>query len=94
MFVENDSSINRNKILSFKVVIFVKELTFHQRKISSFKIIILVKSSILIFFAKKTSFNETSYIIIINEYRPSHIDVKNVIAFAFLKMKKTYNARY
>ena len=29
-----------------------------------------------------------------NEYRPSHIDVKNVIVFASLKMKETYNIRH
>ena len=29
-----------------------------------------------------------------NEYRPSHINVKDVIAFAFLKMKEYYDSRY
>ena len=35
-----------------------------------------------------------SRIVVINEYRSSHIDIKNVIVFAFLKIKKVYNARH
>ena len=61
------------------------------RETPSRKIIIFVKSSTSV---KKTPSIETSRIIIINEYRPSYIDVKNVIAFVSLKIKKTYNARH
>ena len=101
--VENDFAINRNRMSSFKVVIFVvRKLTFYQtitfmkvtffaRETSSRKIIILVRSSI---FIKETSFIEISRIVIMNEYRSSHINIKDVIVFAFLKMKKAYNARY
>ena len=67
-----------------KATSFVKE-------ISSRRVIIFVRSSA---FVRETSFIETSRIVIMDEYRPSHIDVKNVIVFAFLKIKKVYNARY
>ena len=75
--------------------------TFFVKEILSLKIIIFVKSSIVV---KETSFNETfrendkrfiiSRIVVINEYRPFYIDIKNVIVFAYLKIKKAYNARY
>ena len=74
----NDSSINR--ISSFKIIILVKRE--------------LITSSKETFSVKKISFIEISRIVIINEYRPSHINIKNAIAFAFLKMKKVYNIRH
>ena len=76
--IENDSSINR--ISSPKVIISVRK-----------KLITFTKET---FFIKEISFNETSRVVVMNEYRSSHIDVKNVIVFAFLKMKKVYDARY
>ena len=81
--VENDPSINRNKILSFRIVISVKSsiVTFYIRDSTSITSI-------------KTSFITISRIVIINEYRSSHIDVKNAITFAFLKMKKVYDMRH
>ena len=75
---ENDILINR--IPLFKVVISVKR-----------KLIISSKET---FFAKETSFIETFRIAIMNEYRSFHIDIKNVIVFVSLKMKKTYDARH
>ena len=30
----------------------------------------------------------------INKYRPAYINVKDIIAFALLKIKKIYNSRY
>ena len=90
------SSINQRKIPSPRVIISIKSSTaFSYIKKSTF--ITFIETT---FFVKKTSFIETSLdtrfarIIAINEYRPSHIDVKIVIAFAFLKMKKVYNARH
>ena len=80
-----------------------------RRKITSSRVIISIKSSIATFyvkgstfitfiettsFVKETFFIETFRIVIMNEYRPSHIDVKNVIVFVFLKMKEAYNIRY
>ena len=93
----NDSSTNR--ISSPKVVISVRSptATFFVRELitkktfSAKKLITFTKETSSI---RETSFIETSRIVIMNEYRPSHINVKNVIAFAFLKMKKIYDARY
>ena len=45
-------------------------------------------------FVKETSFSIIFHIVVINEYQPSHIDVKNVIVFISLKMKKVYNTRH
>ena len=55
-------------------------------------------------FIKKYFFNKISreydirfivfHVVVINEYRSSYIDIKNVIAFAFLKIKKVYNSRH
>ena len=98
--VKETSLINRRKISFLKVVIlvkssiFVKKTTFFIKETPSFKIIILIRSSTFIFFVKETSFNKTSCIVFINEYRSSYIDIKNVIVFAFLKMKKVNNARH
>ena len=78
VIVENDSSVNR--ISSLKIVIFVKK-----------KLITFVE---ITFFIKEISFIEISRIVIVNEYRSSHINIKNVIVFVFLKMKKVYNARH
>ena len=78
VIVENDFSIIR--ISSLRVVISVKKK--------------LITSAEVTFFIRKTSFIEVSRIVIMNEYRPSHINIKNVIVFAFLKMKKVYNARH
>ena len=35
-----------------------------------------------------------SRVVVINEYRSFYIDVKDVIAFTFLKIKKIYNSRH
>ena len=83
---ENDSLINRTP--SFKIVIPVKK-----------KLITFTKKT---FFVREIFSIETFrehdirliYVVVINEYRPSHIDVKNVIVFASLKIKKIYNARH
>ena len=66
--------------MSFKVIIFVRK-----------KLITFTKKT---FFIKEISFIETFRIVIINEYRSSHINIKNVIVFVSLKMKKAYNARH
>ena len=81
--------------------------TFFVKEISSLKVVIFVKSSTFaektIFFIKKLTFHQANTFIkvtiafrvaVINEYSPFHIDVKNVIVFAFLKIKKIYNARH
>ena len=68
---------------------FVKELIFRQAIISE-----------ATFFAKETPFIETSLdthsarVAAMNEYQSSHIDAKDVIAFASLKMKEVYDIRY
>ena len=87
----------------------IKNPSIIRRRITSLKVIISIKSSIVTFYAKdlisitsiettfsakETSFIETSRIAIMNEYRPSHIDIKNVIAFTSLKMKKIYDIRH
>ena len=91
---------------SLRIVIFVRLSTFVRspifiekaislvKKTPSIRVVILIRSSIFIFFVRETPFIETSRIVIINEYRSSHINVKNVIVFVFLKMKKAYNARH
>ena len=98
---ENDFSVNR--ISSFKVVVSVKSstfitlstfaegATFSIRKLIIRQFIIFTKAT---FFVKETSFNKTFRIATMNEYRSSHINIKNVIVFVFLKMKKAYNARH
>ena len=35
-----------------------------------------------------------SRVAVINEYRPSHINIQNVIVFASFKMKKIYDSQY
>ena len=96
------------KIVIFvKSSIFVEEITFFIKETLSFKVVIFIKSSIFVeetmFFVKKNSSNETfreydtrfiSRVVVINEYRPFYIDVKNVIVFAFFKTKEVYNARH
>ena len=87
----------------------IKNSSINRRKITSPRVIILIRSSTAIFYAKgsifitfieitsfvkETPFIVISRIIIMNEYRSSHIDIKNVIVFAFLKMKKIYDTRY
>ena len=94
VIVENDSRTFFIRELTFRQVITFTKTTPFIKKPSSFKIIIFVKSSTFIFSARETSFIEISRIAIMNEYRSSHINIKNVIAFASLKMKKVYNARY
>ena len=81
--VGNGPSISRSKMSSLRIVIFVK----------SSIAIFYIKGSIFITFIE-TSFTATSHIVIINEYRLSHIDVKNAITFASLKIKKIYNTRH
>lgn len=57
-----------------------------------------VKSTFVI----KTHFNETPRryevhlfrVIIMNEYRSIHIDIKNVITFISFKMKNVYNSQH
>ena len=84
--VENDSLVSRMSL--FKVVIFVKsttsveEVIFFIKKITSRQSVTLSKITIV------------TSIAVMNEYRLSHIDIKNVIVFASLKMKKIYNIRY
>ena len=96
------SSINQRRIPSSRMVIsirlsifFVKELTSRQM-VTLMKIIFFVRSSTSVktSIAKKTPFIAISRIAIINEYRSSHIDVKNAIVFASLKMKKFYDTRH
>ena len=83
VIVGNGPSISRSKMSSLRIVIFVKSSTA----------IFYIKGSISITFIE-TSFTATSRIVIINEYRLSHIDIKNAIAFASLKIKKVYNTRH
>ena len=71
-------------IISIRLsIFFVKELTSRQA--------ITFETT---FSVKKTSFIVISRIVIMNEYRSSYIDIKNAIAFVFLKMKKIYNTRH
>ena len=89
-FVIKNSSINRRRIMSFKVIISIRSpIATSYVKGSTF--ITFMKT---ISFAKKTSFIVTPHIVIINEYRSSYIDVKNAIAFAFFKIKKIYDTRH
>ena len=86
-----------------KITSLVKKIPLiNRRRISSFKVVISINLSI--FFVKKSSFNETSrendtlliaiYIVVINKYKSFHINIKNVIVFTSLKMKKIYDTRY
>ena len=89
------SSIFVRKLTSRQAVTFIKT-TFSAKETPSHKTIISVKSST---FAKtsivrETSFIVISHIVIMNEYRSSHIDIKNAIVFAFLKMKEVYDTRH
>ena len=84
--VENDSSINR--MSSLKVIIFVKSSTFAEEIIFFIKKITSRQS---ITFTKTTV---VTRIAVMNKYRSFHIDVKDVIVFASLKMKEIYNIRY
>ena len=87
---ETTSKIKIVTIITYSAVIRSATVeTSPVKKTSSHKIIILVKSQTV---AKKTPSIETSHIVIINEYRSSHIDVKNAIIFASLKMKEAYNS--
>ena len=82
----NDSSANRTP--SPKVIIPARR-----------KLITSMKET---FFVRETSSIETSRehdirlirVVAMNEYRSSHIDIKDVIVFASLKMKEIYNARH
>ena len=80
IFIETGNDSSTNRISLFKIIISIRRE--------------LITSPKETFFIKETPFIETSRIVIMNEYRPSHIDIKNVIVFAFLKMKKVYNARH
>ena len=84
--VGNDFLINR--ISLFKVVIFVRS------SIATFSIRELITFTKETFSVREISFIETSRIAIINEYRPSHMNVKDVIVFISLKIKEVYNARH
>lgn len=44
--------------------------------------------------AVSKNFVKTARLVFMTEYKPSHIDVKDVIAFASLRMKEYYDARY
>ena len=87
--------ISIKELTSRQAVIFMK-ITSFARETPSHKTVISVKSSTFAktSIAKETSFIETFHIATINEYRSFHIDIKDVIAFASLKMKKIYNARH
>ena len=82
--------INRRKMTSLKVIISIKSsiATFYVKDLT---FITFIKTT---FFAKKTFFIVISRIVIMNEYRSSHIDIKNAIVFVSLKMKKVYDTRH
>ena len=82
--------INQRKISSPRVIISIRLSTFFIKKLISRQTITFKTT----FSAKETPFIAIPRIVIINEYRPSHIDTKNAIVFISLKMKKVYDTRH
>ena len=79
------------RISSLRIVIFVI-IDVRSTSIEALNISEILLETSLVRELLIISFNRKSAII--NEYRPSHINIKDVIVFAFLKIKKYYNLRY